>query len=55
MMDSTYIDYLDEGATPPEGSENLIASYAQEAFDKYIKSQDQLAIFIKNNCSFQIF
>ena len=37
LMASDYIDYLDEGATPPKGSENWIATYAQEAFDKYIK------------------
>ena len=54
MMDSTYIDYMDEGATPPEGSENWIARYAQEAFDRYIKTHDRLASFIKNNCNFEI-
>ena len=54
MMDSTYIDYLDEGATPPEGSENWIAVYAQEAFDKYIKNHTKLTTFIKRNCYLQI-
>ncbi len=54
MMDSTYIDYLDEGATPPEGSENRIAVYAQEAFDNYIKAHGKLASFIKSNCTLLI-
>ena len=54
LMASDYIDYLDEGATPPKGSENWIATYAQEAFDKYIKRNDKLATFIKDNCSLSI-
>ena len=55
LMDSTYVDYLDEGATPPKGSENWIAIYAQEAFDKYIKARAQLATLIKQNCSLHIY
>lgn len=54
LMASTYIDYLDEGAIPPKGSENWIANYAQEAFDKFIKPDVNLATFIKNNCRLQI-
>ena len=54
LMASDYIDYLDEGATPPEGSDSWIATYAQKAFDRYIKSNDKLAAFIKDNCSLSI-
>jgi len=50
MMASDYIDSLEIGLTPPEGCENWIASFAQEAFDKYIKPNKQLAIFIKKHC-----
>ena len=54
LMASTYTDYLDEGATPPKGSENWIANYAQEAFDKFIKTDEKLSAFLKNNCWLQI-
>ena len=54
LMASDYIEYLDVGATPPKGSENWIATYAQEAFDRYIKRNDKLATFIKDNCSLSI-
>ena len=54
LMASIYTDYLDEGATPPKGSENWIANYAQEAFDKFIKTDEKLFAFLKNNCWLQI-
>ena len=50
MMESDYIDSLELGLTPPEGSENWIAPFAQEAFDKYIKPNKPLANFIKEHC-----
>lgn len=34
---SDYVDCLDCGLTPPEGSQYLVANYVQEMFDKYIK------------------
>lgn len=54
LMASDYIDYLDCGGTPPEGSENWIAPFAQDAFDRYIKAYGKLASFIKETCSLQI-
>lgn len=54
LMDSTYVDYLEVGDTPPEGSETWIAPYAQAAFDKYIKPFDDLATFIKDTCFLSI-
>jgi hypothetical protein len=51
---SDYVDYLDCNETPPEGSENWIASFAQEAFDKYIKNDTTLADFIKKTCYLEI-
>lgn len=54
LMASDYIDYLECGATPPEGSAEWIASFAQEAFDRYIKSYGKLASFIKETCCLQI-
>jgi hypothetical protein len=54
LMDSTYMDYIDLGETPPEGCENLIAPYAQNAFDKYIKPHPKLAAFIKKECYLHI-
>lgn len=50
MMASDYIDSLEIGLTPPEGCENWIAPFAQEAFDKYIKPNNLLADFIKAHC-----
>lgn len=45
LMASDYIDYMDEGLTPPEGSEAWIASFAQDAFDKVIKPHKSIADF----------
>lgn len=49
-----YIDSLDCGITPPEGSEYWLAPYAQNAFDKYIKPNPSLASFIKDNCPLDV-
>ena len=53
-MASDYIDYLENGLTPPKDSEKWIANYAQEAFDKYIKPNKSLAVFIKEHCGLNI-
>lgn len=39
---------------PPQGAETRVASFAQEAFDKYIKRNVKLASFIKDNCCLEI-
>lgn len=54
MMSSDYLDSLDMGTMPPEGSENLIAPFSQVAFDKYIKPDAKLASFIRNHCPLNI-
>lgn len=54
LMASDYMDYLEFGETPPAGSDQWIAPFAQKAFDKHIKNHSKLAEFIKNNCSLQI-
>lgn len=51
---SDYMDYMEMGMTPPEGSEEWIANFAQDAFDRYIKLNTQLADYIKNTCCLQI-
>lgn len=38
------------GIEPPEGSENWIAQFAQEAFDKIIKPHILIANFITSTC-----
>lgn len=54
MMASDCIDYLEAGMQPPQGAETWVASFAQEAFDKYIKRNEKLASFIKDNCCLEI-
>lgn len=54
FMASDYMDYMEMGETPPEGSEEWIASYAQDAFDEYIKPNVKLADYIKSTCFLQI-
>ena len=54
LMASVYMDYLEFGETPPAGSDQWIATFAQEAFDNHIKNYSKLAEFIKNNCSLEI-
>jgi hypothetical protein len=53
-MASDYMDYMDLGLTPPEGSENWIASFAQDAFDKIIKPYRAIADFIISTCPLEI-
>ena len=53
-MASDYRDCLDVGLSPEPGSEYWIAPFAQEAFDKYIKPNRELANYIYENCSLEI-
>lgn len=46
---SDYVDYLDIGLTPPEGSQYWIANAAQKMFDKMIKPHKELALFLKES------
>ena len=54
LIASDYIDHMQEGLTPPDGSEAWIAPYAQEAFAKYIKPHARLAAVIRQECYLQI-
>ena len=54
MMASDYMDYRDMGMEPPEGSECWLASYAQRAFDEFLKPHEKLAGFIKEHCCMEI-
>lgn len=47
-------DYIEAGGVPPEGADQWIAPFAQEAFDRYIKQNLKLASFIKRTCSLNI-
>jgi len=51
MMADMHMTCLEMGDTPPEGSENWLAKYAQDAFDEFIKPYPKIAEFIKSNCS----
>ena len=54
MMADDYMSYIEMGDTPPDGSENWLAKYAQVAFDEFIKPHTKLAEFIKGNCCMNI-
>lgn len=54
MMASDYADYLENGLVPPDGSNTWLAPFAQQAFDRYIKTNEKLANFIRTNCSLKI-
>lgn len=48
MMSSDYVDYLDMGQTPPEGTQYLVAPFIQDVFDNIIKVYEKdLAAEIK--------
>lgn len=54
MMASDYMDALEMGCQPEEGSERWVAPFAQKAFDKYIRPNKPLAEFIKKHCCLEI-
>ncbi len=55
MMSSDYIDSMDLGLTPEEGSQYFVAPFIQEIFDKVIKkNRMDLAIAIKNNTAMKL-
>ena len=54
LMASVYIDYLEMGMTPPKGSENWIAPFAQDAFDKIIRPHMKIAKYILSTCPLNI-
>ena len=51
---SDYMDHMEIGMTPPEGSENWIARFAQDAFDKIIRPHRVIANFIISTCTLEI-
>jgi hypothetical protein len=55
MMSSDYVDSLDLGLTPEEGSQYFVARFIQEIFDKVIKkNRMDLAIKIKSHTAMKI-
>ncbi len=55
MSSSDYIDYLDCGLTPEEGSQYWVAPFIQEIFDKWIKKyRPDIAKIIKNNTNMNL-
>jgi hypothetical protein len=55
MMSSDYIDSMDLGLTPEEGSQYFVAPFIQEIFDKVVKkNRIDLAIAIKNNTAMKL-
>ena len=54
LIASDYMDYMEMGMTPPEGSENWIAQFAQDAFDKIIRPHMDIANFIISTCPLEI-
>lgn len=55
MMSSDYMDYMDMGMQPEEGSEYWVASFIQETFDKIVKlKRYDIAEEIKKNTAMQL-
>ncbi|MHB1664974.1 MAG: hypothetical protein ACYCT7_06920 [bacterium] len=55
MMSSYYMDCLDVGETPPEGSQYLISSFIQDVFDNVIKVYEKdLAEEFKKTTSMEL-
>ncbi len=54
LMATDYMDYIDMGMEPPEGCSEWIASYAQDAYDRYIRPHVKLAEFIKSESGLKI-
>lgn len=54
LMASDYVDHLDMGMTPPDGCQNWIAQFAQDAFDKVIKPHKDIAELILSTCYLEI-
>lgn len=54
LMASDYLDCMEMGMIPPVGSENWIAQFAQDAFDKIIKPHMTIANFILSTCPLEI-
>lgn len=54
LMASDYLDYMELGQTPPVGCEKMIAPFAQDAYNKILKSHKSIAEFIKRTCPLEI-
>jgi hypothetical protein len=55
MMSSDYLDSLDSGLKPEEGSQYFVAPFVQNIFDKVIKlKRPDIANEIKNKTGMQL-
>lgn len=54
LMASDYMDCVEMGMTPRDGSQNWIATFAQDAFDEIIKPHKVIAKYIISTCPLKI-
>ncbi len=55
MMSTDYVDALDVGAQPEEGSQYWVASYVKEVFDKYIETKrPDVAEYMRNHSEMEL-
>lgn len=55
MMSSDYVDSMDLGLTPEEGSQYFVAPFIQEIFDKVIKkNRMDLAMKLKSHTAMKL-
>lgn len=54
MSSSDYVDYLDAGMTPVEGSQYYVASFVQAMFDKVKAKRPDIAYMIKDSTMMQL-
>lgn len=54
VMSSEYMDSLDFGITPSIDASRLVAPFAQEAFDKYIKPHKAVSDYLKAHAQLDI-
>jgi len=55
LMSSDYIDHLDAGLPPPEGSEQFVAAFIQDIYDRILKvKRPDIADEIKNHTAMKL-
>lgn len=54
LMASDYLDCKELGLEPPLNSEKWVAPFVKDAFDRYIKDNDDLAKYIRETCPLEL-
>ena len=49
MMSSDYVDALDLGFQPEEGSQYWVAGYVSDVFEKYIVTRPEIAEYMRKH------